>query len=486
VAITTTEAEARATLKRMCKRLDRDQTQMEKYQRYYDGEHNLRFATRKFREAFGALFKEFSDNWCGIIVDAQTERMKIEGFRFPILTESETAAGTAQTAGDTAAWDIWQRNNLDRGSELAHEQMCVSGRCYLLIEPQADGTTTNPVINVEHPSQVYVHHHGNTLAPRAAAIKRWHDEETNFIYATLFLGDSIWKFQSNAKRGDEGREINWVPRDVEQPLMENPLPGTIPVVPLYNKQQLMGHGKSEIREVIPLQDALNKFWNDMTVASEFASFRQRVIMGMETPTDEKGNPIPNFDLKAAVDRLFVIKDPDVKIQEFSQIDLAGFIAALVACRDHIAARTRTPPHYLVGQVVNVSGDALKAAEGGLVSKVKRASRFTGEGWEEAVRIAFALKALEPDDKGAAYYEARANYYAAETIWSNPEITTESQLADSLAKYATLGVPTEALWERMGASQTEIDRWKTMLESQATELPPQALAAMLRAGATEGL
>lgn len=480
----TTEAIARDTLGKMVKRLERDQDDMQWCQGYYDGDHNLRFATRKYRESFGALFKEFSDNWMAVVVDAAVERMKIEGFRFPV-GEAEATGVAQQTTGDKVAWDIWQRNNLDRASELAHEQMFVSGRVYLSVGPQEDGTYDNPVIEVEHPSEVYVHHRGNSLSPRVAAIKRWYDHDEKMVYATLYLPDSVWKFQSASQTEKPASVTNWVPRDVPTPVLENPV-GVVPIIPVYNRQQLLGHGKSEIIEVIPLQNALNKFWNDMLVSSEFNSFRQRVFIGMQTPEDENGEPIPDFDLKAAVNRIMSIKDPNVKVQEFQVTDMSGMIAAIVACRDHIAARTRTPPHYLVGSVVNVSGDALKASEAGLVMKVKRRSRFAGEDWEEAERLAFKFKALTAPADEKKELEARANFYAAETIWANPEIQTESQLADSLGKLAVLGVPRVPLWERLGASQTEIERWKELLKEEPSELPPQALAALVRAGATEGL
>ena len=487
MAIMTTEDMARALVPKMLKRLERDQETMEHCQSYYDGDHNLRFATRKYRESFGALFKEFSDNWMAVVVDAAVERMKIEGFRFPVEEAESSGGGAQQTTGDRTAWDMWQRNNLDRASELAHEQMFVAGRAYISVGPQEDGTTVNPVIQIEHPSEVYVHHVGNSLSPRAAAIKRWYDPDEEKVLLTLYLCDSIWKFESASKTQKPGGEAvrKWVARNCDVPVLENQV-GVVPIIPIYNRQQLLGHGKSEIIEVIPLQNALNKFWNDMLVSSEFNSFRQRIFIGMQTPEDENGDPLPNFNLEAAVNRIISIKDPDVKVQEFSISDMSGMIAAIVACRDHIAARTRTPPHYLVGSVVNVSGDALKASEAGLVMKVKRRSRFVGEDWEEAERIAFAFKALEAPADERAGLEARANFYAAETIWANPEIQTEAQLADSLAKLAALGVPRVPLWERMGASQTEIERWLELLETEPAELPPQALAAMINAGAKEGL
>jgi hypothetical protein len=64
----------------------------------------------------------------------------------------------------------------------------------------------------------------------------------------------------------------------------------------------------------------------------------------------------------------------------------------------------------------------------------------------------------------------------ETKWRNPEFRTEGELVDSLTKMATLGVPNEALWERWGASEIEIARWKKQLDEQAARDPIGALTA----------
>jgi hypothetical protein len=58
----------------------------------------------------------------------------------------------------------------------------------------------------------------------------------------------------------------------------------------------------------------------------------------------------------------------------------------------------------------------------------------------------------------------------ETIWRNPEFRTEGELTDALVKMASLGVPHEALWERWGASQVEIERWKAQ-RAEEVQLDP---------------
>src|SRR6478672_103157 len=52
----------------------------DKPERYYRGDHDLSFATEKFENAFGSLFRQFALNLCPAIIDAVRDKLKIEGF----------------------------------------------------------------------------------------------------------------------------------------------------------------------------------------------------------------------------------------------------------------------------------------------------------------------------------------------------------------------------------------------------------------------
>ncbi|MFZ1927381.1 MAG: phage portal protein [Solirubrobacteraceae bacterium] len=485
MAIKTTPEEALIGLKKLGKDLDSQQAQILKCEGYYAGAQNLRFATHKFREAFGALFREFADNWMAMVVDTTNSRLGIDGFRFPqTSTQGVTPSSPAplDLTGDKEAWEIWQRNSLDRDSKLAHQTALISGRSYVIVGPPIE-TNGAPLITVEHPSQVTVRRSSANRRTRIAALKAWWDEDEKRMMATLYLPDSISKFQSKGKQREAKKvcETNWAGREGVKEVEANPL-GIVPVVPLYNKETLLGNGDSEFEQVIPIQDALNKYMTDMLLASEFSAFRQRVVIGLATPKDKDGNPLPQADqaLISAASRFMAFEDDTVKIQEFGTTDLQNYVNAIILCRDHIAARTNTPPHYLIGSVVNVSGDALKAAESGFVSKIRDRSDYYGEGWEEVMRLAFLIE--KDKVRGAAHQ--------AETIWSDPEVVSESSKADALAKLAALGLPRQAIWERYGLSPQEIERYLQLEEESVaagvpSEPEPQALAALLRAAATEG-
>jgi hypothetical protein len=61
-----------------------------------------------------------------------------------------------------------------------------------------------------------------------------------------------------------------------------------------------------------------------------------------------------------VSRVWATETEGAKFGEFDVTPLGNYVEASEALIRHIAAQTRTPPHYLMGQIVNASGDALKA------------------------------------------------------------------------------------------------------------------------------
>jgi hypothetical protein len=219
-------------------------------------------------------------------------------------------------------------------------------------------------------------------------------------------------------------------------------------VPFQNNPTLLSGGQSDIAKVIPVQDAVNKLWTDLIVASEYQGFRQRWATGIEIPTDpETGQPLTETFL-SSVSRMWTVADEGAKFGEFGQIDLSPYVKAIEMAIQHIAAQTRTPPHYLLGQSgAFPSGESLKATETGLTAKVRRKMTLFGESWEEAMRLAFRLMGDE----------AKGNELNAETVWQDPESKSEAEITDAALKQRALGVPFEMVWETLGYSQEEIKR-----------------------------
>jgi hypothetical protein len=416
--------------------------------RYYDGDHPLQFATPEFNEAFGAQFAALSDNWCEIVVDAAVERMHIEGFRFGASAED-----------DEEAWEIWQRNGLDAMSVIAHTEMGKCGSAYLLVGEDEDGKAQ---ITVEDPSQAIVETDPANRRKRLAGYKEWVGTDGR-TYATLYRPDGIYKWVSEEPLTWRTDRARWVRRDDAEIRNDNRT-GEVLLVPLENKPKLLGGGVSDLKTVIPLQNAVNKLISDMLVASEFAAFRQRYATGLEVPVDPVTNrPLSSVQgYKAAVSRFWAVADENVKFGEFSQTDLGNYVKAIEMIVQHVAAQTRTPPHYLLGQSgAFPSGESLKSTETGLVFRVKRKQTDTSEGHEDALRLAFKVEG-----------KPQADEIKAETIWTDPESKDPAVGADAAVKRRSLGVPFEQLWADLGYSREQIKRMKA-LTGLPDEPPPGA-------------
>jgi hypothetical protein len=410
------------------------------YDAYYEGDHRLHFATAKFREAFGHLFQAISDNWMQIVVDSSVERLRVQGFRF----------GDAQDA-DEDAWAVWQANGLDAESSMLHTEAVKLGEAYWLVQPGDP-----PRITCEHPSQVIVECAPGDRRTRLAALKKWVDD--GYSFANVYLPDGVVKYRTKERFSEGADARSYTQIDS----VRNPL-GVVPVVPMRNRPSMLHGGRSDLAGgPIHIQNAVNKLLSDMLIGSEYQAFPQRVLLGVEPPRYPAGHAragevMKEADLKASQSRLWMFPGENSKAFEFSAADLKNYTEASQHLVRHLTAQTRTPPHYVLGEIVNASGDALKAAETGLVSKVRDKMDPFGEGHEEAMRLAF--RSLDADDP-------RASKDDAETIWRDPESRSQAELADSLTKLATIGVPQEVLWERFGFSPQEIDRMKGMQEADA--------------------
>ena len=421
-------------------RLNARAVDVDLFESYYDGQHPLQFATSKYREAFGNLFGAFADNWCQLVVDAPVERLKVVGFR----TDGKNA--------NEDAWSIWQRNALDVESVIAHTEAGKTGRCYLLVDPNGG----EPRITVEHAAQMIVAHDPADRRKRLAALKRWLGDD-GYAYVTLYLPDVVLKYESKKPLADYAKTVDaveWVPRTGDAPEVTNPL-GVVPVIPLENKPGLSGVAHSDLSPAIPLQNAVNKLCSDMIVASEYGAFPQRVVTGVEVPKDpETGQPLAAVELKSAMSRLWTFKPADAGVTSLPATDLNNFVTAIEMLIQHLAAQTRTPPHYLLAKMVNTSGDALAVAEAGLVAKCRTKALFFSDSWEEAIALALTAAGTPTEQS------------TTEAIWANPERVAQAVAVDAAVKKKTLGIPLPVIWLELGYTPDQIAEMEVIEESAA--------------------
>lgn len=488
-------------LGRLSMRLTARQTDMTLFDDYYHGRHRETFKIREVLRAFG-MKAPLLVNYAAVVIDALNERLAVNGFRF-----------AADDAASKAAWEIWQRNNLDAGFKRGTRLGLVKGEFSLLVWPDESG---EPRIYVEDGGQVIVATDPADRRVRRAALKRWYDEDQRQSFATVYLPDGIYKFQMPAgaatpQRGEMPAAMNrgggagpstsivavsegaWQRRIVDGEAWPLPNPyAAVPVVPLPNKPGLDGVGESEVAAVVPIQDAINANIANVMLAGLYGAFRQKWATNVKLEADPKTGKI-NKPWDVAIDSLMTAPPPadgvnEVKFGQFEQSDLAGYIKLHEAYVQSLATIKRLPVHYLLGnQGVFPSGESLIAAERGLSENARERSIDFGDPVEEAMRLAFRMKALQPglSHSASMRYLRWAAIADAEATWRDPETKTESAHVDALVKLGALGVPEPAIWAKIPASPQEIRDWTAIKEAAtaaANAAAPESAASTEQPGA----
>jgi hypothetical protein len=425
------------------------------YSDYMHGEHRLTFATQEYKAAFKQLLEGLRCNICPSVVYAITDRLQIEGFG--------VQDGTPESTGQDA-WDLWQQRNLDHQANILHDEAVSAGDAFLLVWPDQDGTPRF----YPHTALEMAHKHDDERTEVITlAAKLWRDGKQRYRL-TLYYADRIEKYRTRQDshetptRAQAFEPYRGIDRKTGMPEawpIDNPY-DQVPVFHFAFDSATHKHGCSEIKDVIPMQDLLNKTIADMAVAGEFGAYPQRYLLGIEQDEDENGNPKP-LPFKAGIDRLLTVANPDVKAGQFDAANLEAYTKVIDAFFAMVARVKGIPLSYFFMSGDAPSGEALKTAESRLTKRVEKTMRSFGESWELA--MGFALKVT-----GVA--DARLN-----ATWAAPESRNDKDEVDVLdVKHNKLGISLEQTWREAGYSQQEIDEM-TQEKAKAAPQPLQIAA-----------
>ena len=397
---------------------------------YYRGKHDLAFATEKFRNAFGTLFRKFANNMCPAVCDAVTDNLQVIDF----TVEEGPAVKAAKEA-----IQLWQRNRMDQRAGEVHKEAVKAGDAYVIVWPDAQGT---PVIYPQKARLCTVAYDTEQPGLVLWAAKFWLTPKKK-IRANLYFPDRIEKYETRnqAPNGLPDKSDAFIEFKVKGEKW--PLPnewGIVPVFHFANNADIGEMGTSELVPAIPLQDGLNKSMLDMMVAMEFVAFPQRWATGIEVTLDNDGKPIVPFT--PGVERIWTVDAENAKFGEFAAARLTQFLEVKKAFQLDIATVTATPIHYFNLQTGDVpSGEALKRLEKRHVKKVKDRMTTFGNVWEDVMALAMQMSGGK-----------RVRFT---TNWEDPFGPTEKEKLDTLVTKKQLGVVEEQLWKEAGYGESEI-------------------------------
>lgn len=416
-----------------------------KYREYYDGIHDTMLTARQ--KAFLQIKdgQEFNDNYCPIVVDALAERLKV----------------TAFDAGDSDQgeifWQWWRDNNMDGQQGIVHTAAIRDGDAYVMAE--WDNIEKRPIWTFELACSggegVKVHYSKERRGKIEYASKRWKigygEQSGKATRLNLYFDDHVEKYIAS-ESAYEGNWTAWEDGDTKPgegvygacgwvwwtdtgAQGGNPL--GVPVVHFKNKDQGYDHGQSELEDVIPLQNALNKSVIDLIAASDLTAFR--VFFA-------KGQGWQNLSIYPA--SVVNSEDPASEFTPIPGEDPTPLLTVCNAFSMEIARVSRTPLSYFQANGQRPAEGTLQQEESGLVAKADKCCTDFGNAWEALMRVSRRMA----NAFGAAGMDETRRI---EAQWKERQTRNELQHLQVLEAKKRLGVPDKFIWREMGYNATEI-------------------------------
>lgn len=443
---------------------------LERIDDYLHGRHDGPYIPDHADDEYKLLASRCISNWTPLLVGTPAQALYVDGFR-----PGPGGAGVGNGEGApvepstrSSHWDVWQRSRLDARQSAVYRGALAYGHSFAVVEKGKSGKSLVRGLSPLRTAAIFEDPASDEAPVAALTVVSWPNGETKKAGQAL-LWDGSLRYEVTFLTDPKATTVT---KGVRHGATE------CPVTRFAAYVDLDGRTTGVIEPIIPLQDRINQTVFDLLVAQTYASFKVRYATGMAPPVrrnsegeiefDEQGQPIP-LPINHNAKRFLFAEDHEVKFGSLDESPLDGYINSIDMSIRHLAAVSQTPPHHLLGQIANLSAEALAAAETSLSRMVDEFRKSFGESWERVFRIAAMIDGT-----------AGADDYHGEVVWRDMEARSLSQTADALGKMAeSLDIPKRGLWPRIpGVTQTEMDSWKDMREDDDPEL--QLSAALTRA------
>lgn len=401
-------------LTKLLQDLDGNSARLSTLERYYTATQPLSYLSSDARLDMGSGFTRMASNLGRLAVSALAERLRPVGFQLDGKPSDEL-------------WHWWLDSDLDQLAPLVHREALALGVGYVSVWADADG---RPVVAAESAHQVAIRTDPATREVVAAVKRITYDDHER---AVLFERDKITSFTAKNVGGYQFEATQ---------VLDNPL-GICPVVPFVNADRLLSKGESELTDLAPLLDALNKALADALTVSEANARPRRLLAGVQIKEDADGNPISPIP---PGDTMAIVEEADVKFGSWPGSDLSAYEGQVRMLLSQIMAVSGLPAH-MVGVLANqpTSADALRAAESSLTARAESRQAMYGKAWERTAQLVLGIQT------GRDPLSFRPSIQ-----WADASTRSVAQEADAASKLVAAGIlPRSYALRKLGFAADEI-------------------------------
>ena len=436
------------------------------YRRYYDGRQELYMTPRQkeYLQMHGTAIS-VAFNHCATVVDALIERLMVQGF---IVTKKQSKPQTKKDPDEKIAallWDWWDASRLDEIQSETHRAASRDGEAFVMTswnkEEERPEFIFHPRYTEQKPGDGYgvwmVYENDEQTGKALYAVKQWQEQmgDKFFSRRTLYYPDRIEKYRYEGNKwervtdaGDESWPIPYV--------LADGTPIGIPFAHFKNPSL-----RSDLADIISIQDALNKVWLDILAAADSSGFRTIVTIGFRPTTDGAEPKVDGSNLLRFSPGQMMSTSKPSNIANVHEID-PGDLTQLLSLEERLVLKIASISHIPLGRFQSAkqvaASETLKQQEAPLISKVKERRNKYGNAWEDVMQVALNLWEL---------YKGEANRgVEISTQWSPDDVRNDAASLDVAEKKKGLGISMEIILTELGYTPEQIESIKESPEYQA--------------------
>ena len=451
--------------------LDRDEGRLERIDQYIRGKQDDPYMPAQADDEYRLLAKRAISNWLPLLIDTPAQALYVDGFR-PGRRGGDLPTDASLTSPE---WEHWQRSRMDARQAAVYRGPLGFGHAFVLTEKTKKGVISKG-LSPKRTAALY-EDPANDIDPKTVLTIDNYPSQDGKTPGRARMWDGIAEYKVTFKSMTDEKSIR-----VFSPKRHGF--SECPVTRFAAQVDLEGRTLGVVEPMIPIQNRMNQTIFDLLVAQTYTSHTVRFVTGMAPPVqrelidadgnvvtdpslavdsriklDAAGNPMP-VPMNHSARRFHFAEDPDVQFGSLPGGPLQPLIESADMTLRHLSAISQTPPHHLLGQIANMSAEALQAAETALSRKIAQFRASFGESWERVFRLA-----------GEANGDtASADDFSGEVLWRDMESRSIAQAADAYGKLAEqLGIPKKGLWKRVpGVTQNEYNDWEEMAEEEDSQ------------------
>jgi len=456
-----TDEAAYGIIRTLVDSLDREKDEMDEARDYYDGDQDIKYATEEFQKAFGDLFGDLKANWCDVAISATEERLEMD--RIVFRSEEGAEMDEESTA---AVQKVLRANDIDTLENELYSSAMVEKRSAVIVWPGEEDDDQDVLVTPNRGQVVKVVYEDDNPQRPMLAIKKWRTE-VGEVFLTLYTPDFVYKYKVPKNFADLSDDITnqstyelsgWQRRkpnetgDSEWPL-PNPF-SRIPIVEFHARKN-----RSELKSLLPIQDAVNKVLINMLVAADYASHSQTFIISTAAAPDGgwKRRPGEIWQVPPEVD--LDGKALPTAVGSLPSEDPSNFISIIEHLLAEFSNLSATPGYYIFnsnsqsGRGDAPSGDSLKISETTLIKKIEKYQQRYDLPWVRVGLLILEALNIDAPDYG-------------EVSWANAQKHFMGMLLEEGRKMLDeLQLPPESAWRHIGMSEAEIIDARKWLDEQ---------------------